>query len=146
MGRSERDLAEAKLRAFKSLDAPVAPSGKGFSLFWSRLDDDVRQAFRTRVLAVRPLALLCLNFLQRRSLLQFWGPSDGPGLWCRVHGRHRLRPSRSPRLPAVRGPRIVWHPHASSVHPSVCVWRVACTYQAFLDDDMRCTRCTRLVV
>ena len=52
--RSERDLAEAKLRAFKSLDAPVAPSGKGFSLFWSRLDDDVRQTFRTRVLAVRP--------------------------------------------------------------------------------------------
>jgi Zn-dependent M16 (insulinase) family peptidase len=49
---SERDLAEAKLRAFKQLDAPVSPQGKGATLFMSGLGDEVRQAFRSRVLAV----------------------------------------------------------------------------------------------
>jgi len=49
---SDRDLEEAKLRAFKSLDSPVAPSGKGSTLFLNKLDDDTRQVFRSALLAV----------------------------------------------------------------------------------------------
>lgn len=41
---TERDLDEAKLRAFKALDAPVAPSGRGAAYFSNNeLDDDTRQ-------------------------------------------------------------------------------------------------------
>jgi len=49
---SQQDLEEAKLRAFKSMDSPVAPSGRGSTLFLNGLDDDIRQTFRTQVLAV----------------------------------------------------------------------------------------------
>lgn len=40
---SQQDLEEAKLRAFKSMDSPVAPSGRGSTLFLNGLTDDIRQ-------------------------------------------------------------------------------------------------------
>jgi Zn-dependent M16 (insulinase) family peptidase len=45
------ELEEAHLRAFKSLDAPLAPSSRGSALFSSRLTDDARQVFRDRLLS-----------------------------------------------------------------------------------------------
>lgn len=45
------EVEEAHLRAFKSLDAPLAPSSRGSALFSSRLADDDRQLFRDRLLS-----------------------------------------------------------------------------------------------
>ena len=47
---STEEVEEAHLRAFKSLDAPVAPSGRGAALFTGGLQDDARQLFRDRLL------------------------------------------------------------------------------------------------
>jgi Zn-dependent M16 (insulinase) family peptidase len=43
-------LEEAHLKAFKAIDAPLAPSGRGSSLFTSGMDDTSRQLFRDRLL------------------------------------------------------------------------------------------------
>ena len=43
-------LEEAHLRAFKSIDAPLAPSSRGASLFTAGLTDEKRQLFRDRLL------------------------------------------------------------------------------------------------
>ena len=43
-------LEEAHLRAFKSIDAPLAPSSRGSSLFTAGLTDDARQTFRDGLL------------------------------------------------------------------------------------------------
>ncbi|CAE8614078.1 unnamed protein product [Polarella glacialis] len=48
---SARDVEEAHLRTFKSLDAPRAPSSRGASHFTAGLDDASRQLFRDRLLA-----------------------------------------------------------------------------------------------
>ena len=43
-------LEEAHLKAFKAIDAPLAPSGRGASLFTNMMDDASRQTFRDRLL------------------------------------------------------------------------------------------------
>ena len=43
-------LEEAHLRAFKAIDAPLAPSSRGASLFTGGMDDASRQTFRDRLL------------------------------------------------------------------------------------------------
>jgi Zn-dependent M16 (insulinase) family peptidase len=43
-------LEEAHLRAFKAIDAPLAPSSRGASLFTGGMDDASRQVFRDRLL------------------------------------------------------------------------------------------------
>ena len=43
-------LEEAHLRAFKAIDAPLAPSSRGASLFTGDMDDASRQTFRDRLL------------------------------------------------------------------------------------------------
>ena len=43
-------LEEAHLKAFKAIDAPLAPSSRGASLFTSGLTEDARQLFRDRLL------------------------------------------------------------------------------------------------
>lgn len=43
-------LEEAHLKAFKAIDAPLAPSSRGASLFTNAMDDDSRQVFRDRLL------------------------------------------------------------------------------------------------
>ena len=50
---STRDLEEAQLGAFKSLDAPRAPAARGAARFGG-LPDDERQRFRDRLLACTP--------------------------------------------------------------------------------------------
>ena len=43
-------LEEAHLKAFKAIDAPLAPSSRGASLFTGGMDDASRQTFRDRLL------------------------------------------------------------------------------------------------
>jgi Zn-dependent M16 (insulinase) family peptidase len=43
-------VEEAHLRAFKSIDSPIAPASRGQSLYAQRLTDSQRQEFRTRLL------------------------------------------------------------------------------------------------
>jgi Zn-dependent M16 (insulinase) family peptidase len=43
-------LEEAHLRAFKAIDAPVAPQSRGASRFTAGLTDESRQLFRSRLL------------------------------------------------------------------------------------------------
>jgi Zn-dependent M16 (insulinase) family peptidase len=43
-------LEEAHLKAFKAIDAPLAPSSRGASLFAGGMDDASRQTFRDRLL------------------------------------------------------------------------------------------------
>ena len=43
-------VEEAHLRAFKSIDAPIAPASRGQSLYAQRMTDSQRQNFRTRLL------------------------------------------------------------------------------------------------
>ena len=52
-----KDLQEAHLRAFKSLDAPLSPQSRGTALFTNRLDDASRQRFRDALLACTPDSL-----------------------------------------------------------------------------------------
>ena len=54
---STKDMNEAGLRAFKSLDAPLAPQSRGTALFSNRLDDASRQRFRDALLAQTPETL-----------------------------------------------------------------------------------------
>lgn len=49
---SQQDIDEAKLSVFSAVDAPVAPSDKGMSLFLSGLTDDMRDAHRQRLFRV----------------------------------------------------------------------------------------------
>uniref|UniRef100_A0A8C6UT94 Presequence protease, mitochondrial n=1 Tax=Neogobius melanostomus TaxID=47308 RepID=A0A8C6UT94_9GOBI len=49
---SQQDIDEAKLSVFSAVDAPVAPSGKGMSLFLNGLTDEMRDAHRQRLFAV----------------------------------------------------------------------------------------------
>jgi len=50
---SERDLTEAKLRAFKGIDSPTAPASRGMTRFTNpALTDEQRQVMRTRLLEV----------------------------------------------------------------------------------------------
>ena len=50
---SAQDVEEAHLRAFKSLDAPLAPSQRGSAFFASRPSRETRQEFRERLLDVK---------------------------------------------------------------------------------------------
>ena len=43
-------VEEAHLRAFKSIDSPIAPASRGQSLYAQRLTDSQRQEFRSRLL------------------------------------------------------------------------------------------------
>jgi hypothetical protein len=43
-------VEEAHLRAFKSIDSPIAPASRGQSLYAQRMTDAQRQNFRTRLL------------------------------------------------------------------------------------------------
>ena len=43
-------MEEAHLRAFKAIDAPVAPQSRGASRFTAGLTDESRQLFRSRLL------------------------------------------------------------------------------------------------
>ena len=47
-------LEEAHLKAFKAIDAPLAPSSRGASLFTGGMDDASRQLFRDRLLDCTP--------------------------------------------------------------------------------------------
>lgn len=53
-----QDVEEAQLQCFKGLDAPRAPSARGWGRFAQpELDDDARQAFRERLLDATPADL-----------------------------------------------------------------------------------------
>ena len=47
-------LEEAWLKAFKAIDAPLAPQSRGASLFTNLMDDESRQLFRDRLLDCTP--------------------------------------------------------------------------------------------
>lgn len=49
---SQQDIDEAKLSVFSAVDAPVAPSNKGMSLFLNGLTDEMRDAHRQRLFGV----------------------------------------------------------------------------------------------
>ncbi|XP_022112056.1 presequence protease, mitochondrial-like isoform X2 [Acanthaster planci] len=49
---SQQDIDEAKLSVFSAVDAPIAPSDKGMTLFTSHISDDMRQEQRQRMFAV----------------------------------------------------------------------------------------------
>ncbi|XP_038074672.1 presequence protease, mitochondrial-like isoform X2 [Patiria miniata] len=49
---SQQDIDEAKLSVFSAVDAPVAPSDKGMSLFTSHISEDMKQEQRRRMFAV----------------------------------------------------------------------------------------------
>ena len=51
---TSKELEEAQLRAFKALDAPLAPSSRGKSSFSSGFTDAQRQRFRDGLLACTP--------------------------------------------------------------------------------------------
>jgi Zn-dependent M16 (insulinase) family peptidase len=52
-----KELEEAQLRAFKQLDAPLAPSARGNSGFLTGVTDEERQRFRDGLLAASPADL-----------------------------------------------------------------------------------------
>ena len=54
---TQKELEEAQLRAFKQLDAPLAPSARGNSGFLSGISEDERQRFRDGLLAASPADL-----------------------------------------------------------------------------------------
>ena len=47
-------LEEAWLKAFKAIDAPLAPQSRGASLFTNLMDDESRQIFRDGLLDTTP--------------------------------------------------------------------------------------------
>ncbi|XP_026887832.2 presequence protease, mitochondrial isoform X1 [Electrophorus electricus] len=49
---TQQDVDEAKLSVFSTVDAPIAPSDKGFGLFVNGISDEVKQAHRERLFAV----------------------------------------------------------------------------------------------
>ncbi|XP_076838253.1 presequence protease, mitochondrial [Brachyhypopomus gauderio] len=49
---TQQDVDEAKLSVFSTVDAPIAPSDKGFGLFLSGISDEVKQTHRERLFAV----------------------------------------------------------------------------------------------
>ncbi|XP_033838802.2 presequence protease, mitochondrial [Periophthalmus magnuspinnatus] len=55
---SQQDIDEAKLSVFSAVDAPVAPSDKGMSLFLNGVTDDMRDAHRQRLFRVSHQDLL----------------------------------------------------------------------------------------
>ncbi|XP_057587712.1 presequence protease, mitochondrial isoform X2 [Hippopotamus amphibius kiboko] len=50
---TQQDIDEAKLSVFSAVDAPVAPSDKGLDRFLYGLSDEVKQAHREQLFAVR---------------------------------------------------------------------------------------------
>jgi len=80
---TQRDLDEAKLRAFKSLDAPTPPSGKGAAFFLNRMEDEERQEFRDRVLAVEMADL-------PRVARQYLAETEGPVASCIVGNQEKV--------------------------------------------------------
>ncbi|XP_057400410.1 presequence protease, mitochondrial isoform X3 [Balaenoptera acutorostrata] len=50
---TQQDINEAKLSVFAAVDAPVAPSDKGLDCFLYGLSDEVKQAHREQLFAVR---------------------------------------------------------------------------------------------
>ncbi|XP_077368737.1 presequence protease, mitochondrial [Festucalex cinctus] len=49
---NQQDIDEAKLSVFSAVDSPVAPSGKGMTLFLSGITDEMKQQHRERLFAV----------------------------------------------------------------------------------------------
>ncbi|XP_002750056.1 presequence protease, mitochondrial [Callithrix jacchus] len=58
---TQQDIDEAKLSAFSTVDAPVAPSDKGMDHFLSGLSDDMKQAHREQLFAVSRDKLLAVS-------------------------------------------------------------------------------------
>ena len=54
---TKKELEEAQLRAFKQLDAPLAPSARGKSVFISGVSEAERQKFRDGLLSCSPADL-----------------------------------------------------------------------------------------
>ena len=54
---AKKELEEAQLRAFKQLDAPLAPSARGKSGFISGVSEAERQKFRDGLLSCSPADL-----------------------------------------------------------------------------------------
>merc|ERR1712216_555104 len=54
LGLTQEILEEAWLKAFKAIDAPLAPQSRGASLFTNLMDDESRQLFRDRLLDCTP--------------------------------------------------------------------------------------------
>ena len=65
-----QDLTEAKLAVFSKIDAPVAPSSKGSSLFLHGISLDMRQERRTRLLQI------CYEDLRRVAEKYLLAPSQ----------------------------------------------------------------------
>merc|ERR1712216_100483 len=91
-------LEEAHLKAFKAIDAPLAPSSRGASLFAGGMDDASRQTFRDRLLD-------CTVEQMRACAEKSLRPDAGAG------HRRRARERRSDARSRVRHPRRAGERH-----------------------------------
>ncbi|XP_071792109.1 presequence protease, mitochondrial-like [Asterias amurensis] len=78
---SQQDIDEAKLSVFSAVDAPVAPSDKGMTLFTSHISDDMRQEQRRRMFAVtkEDLQTVAQKYLAHEAQMDsvsFLGPEN----------------------------------------------------------------------